>query len=393
MLISKNADGFFARKCSPYERAKLLLFFFAAWIIAAGRLYAAPLESGFALAPSPSASPNERAAAYQEARSLVIAAAAKYEKTPYRYAGTDRSGLDCSGLVYVSFREALGVTVPRTTTALYEWVEKIPLENALPGDLLFFVTGGGPISHVGIFTGDRRFIHAASEGRSTGVIYSTLDESYWSRTFAGVGRVFPEGGGTAAKNAPPAVPNNPGNSGNPGNIQPPVKKEREKIGILMGAGIAPSWNISFHDGNVVRGIAGQLMVGTEVKPFGKPMILGLEVRPEWDEMLGVFRIPLTVSWGLDEKWRIFAGPAISFGSAALKLSDGKTREYPKGNNAWFGAAGITAAPFAFSIAGTNLAPYAELAWQSYLKNGGNFKFADITAGLRFSTGLRLTWQM
>ena len=389
MLTSKNADDVFVRIYPLYRRAACLLVFFAVWI-AAGRLYAAPLESGFALAPSSSASLNEKAAAYQQARSLVLTVAAKYEKTPYRYAGADRNGIDCSGLVYVSFREALGVTVPRTTVSLYAWVEKIPLEDARPGDLLFFVTGGGPISHVGIITGDRRFIHAASEGRDTGVIYSTLNESYWSRTFAGAGRVFPDGGGTAGKNTLPVVSNNPVN---PGNVQSPVKKEREKIGMLMGAGIAPTWNISFNSGNAVRGMAGQFMIGTEEKPFGKSMILGLEARPEWDGMLGVFRIPLTVSWGLDEKWRIFAGPAISFGKAEVKLSNGNIREYPHSNNAWFGAAGITAAPFAFSIAGTSLAPYAELAWQSYLSNGGGFKSEDITAGLRFSTGLRLTWQM
>ena len=158
----------------------------------AGRLAAAPLDGGFALAPEESASPAERNAAYHEARSLLLAAAGKYERTPYRYGGKDRRGLDCSGLVFVSFLDALGISVPRNAESLYSWVERIPIDNAQPGDLVFFrTTGGSRISHVGILTGEGRFIHSASSGPKTGVIYSRLDDKYWARTYAGAGRIFP----------------------------------------------------------------------------------------------------------------------------------------------------------------------------------------------------------
>jgi probable lipoprotein NlpC len=175
-----------------FPRPRILIVFIKL-VFCTISLYAAPLNNGFTLAPAAKSSPAEKTAASQEARQQVLAAAGKYEHTPYRYGGLDQRGLDCSGLVYVSYRDALGVSVPRNTWSLYSWVEKVSIEDALPGDLLFFITtGNGSISHVGIFVGDGRFIHAASEGPVTGVMYSSLDERYWSRTFAGAGRALPE---------------------------------------------------------------------------------------------------------------------------------------------------------------------------------------------------------
>ena len=92
----------------------------------------------------------------------------------------DAKGFDCSGLVYRSFQDALSLSVPRSTTALYNWVEKIDTGALKPGDLVFFSTLPSDkrrISHTGIYTGEGQFIHAASEGPVTGVIYSRLDEA------------------------------------------------------------------------------------------------------------------------------------------------------------------------------------------------------------------------
>ena len=353
---------------------------------------APPLEGGFALAPSASASPVEKAAAYQEARRRLLAAAGRYEHTPYRYGGIDKNGLDCSGLVYVSFRDALGINVPRDSGGLYAWTEKIPIENAQGGDLVFFITAGGSkISHVGIYAGNGRFIHSASEGPVTGVMYSGLDEKYWSRTFAGAGRALPSGDtGGAGKGAAAAGPSRPEKE------KPAAKEAKEpksRGNILMGVAAAPTWGMSKYDGkNIFRGAAGQFRLGEEVKPFGKPMIFGMELRPEWDGTLGVFRLPVTLSWGMDDKLRIFAGPAVSLGDASLEVS-GKNRRYT-GGTSWFGAAGITASPFILQAAGAEWSIYGELAWQSYLIVNDKFNFgADLTAALRFSTGLRCSWRL
>jgi probable lipoprotein NlpC len=362
--------------------------FIALQALFAGRLVAAPLESGFALAPKASASPAEKDAAYREARARLLAAAGKYERTPYRYGGMDRRGLDCSGFVSLSFFDALGISVPRNAESLYSWVEKIPIDNAQPGDLVFFrTTGGSRISHVGILTGEGRFIHSASSGPKTGVIYSRLDEKYWARTYAGAGRALPATG-TYNADRENALTTSPKESDKE---ETAAGKQKER-GILIGLAAAPTWNTYFADGNVLRGAAGQIRFGAVVRPLGIQMILGMEIRPEWDRALGVFRLPFTLSWGLNDKLRIFAGPVLSFGDAALDVS-GESRTY-SGGTSWCGAAGLTIAPFIIRIARTDIAPYGEVAWQSYFTDSPDRNIgADFAAGFRFSTGLRVTWRM
>ena len=159
-----------------------MLFFFAA--VFNNVIFAAPLNGNYPLAPEATA---------EEARLKVIEAGKTYEGTPYRYTGITTRGLDCSGFIYVSFRDALGVTVPRSTSGLYSWTEIIPFTEARPGDLLFFRTGTTrSINHVGLYLGGLRFIHSASHGQKTGVIYSSLTERYWAYAYAAVGRVFGE---------------------------------------------------------------------------------------------------------------------------------------------------------------------------------------------------------
>jgi probable lipoprotein NlpC len=374
------------RHCCHLRIIHVFALWGALFICARGQVFAAPLERGFALAPAASASKEEKDAAFWDARFKVLAAAGKYERTPYRYGGADYKGIDCSGLVYVSFKEALSVTVPRSAKGLYDWAEKINVEKLQPGDLVFFKTdNSGSVTHVGIYAGGSRFIHSASEGTKTGVIYSGLEESYWARTYYASGRALP--GSETVNNAANAADVKT-QSRKTGASSP--KRDASQSRFMMGIAAAPTWNTFFAEGNAIRGVAGQISLAAEF--YSDPMIIGLELRPEWDRVLGIFRLPITLSWGRNEKWRIFAGPVISFGDAALSTIDG-TRYYT-GGTTWFGAAGFTAAPFAIKISTGNLAPYAEIAWQSYFTNDTPENLgADFAAGLRFSTGFRYTWKL
>jgi hypothetical protein len=353
----------------------------------------APLEGKFTLAPGASASQEEKDLAYSQARDKVINAAMKYLNTPYRYGGVSSSGLDCSGFIYVSFRDALGVSLPRSASELYSWAEKIPLDKAQPGDLLFFKTDGtGNISHVALYLGSQRFIHAASEGEHTGVIYTSLGEGSWSRTYAGVGRAFPEtssyykqieaSGKTASSST--------GNwSGGRFDTSPEPDLSWD---IFVGVAFAPSWKGFIGAGGVLRGFTSQFCTGVDTELFDYKMIFGLELRPEFDGALGVFRLPLTLSWGLNDKFRIFAGPVLSFGNASFSTNDGE-RRYSKGTSL-LGTIGITAAPFILNTSRGDFAPYVEAAWQSYSSDNQNKNFsADFWARFRFSTGLRWTMQL
>ncbi|MCL2441588.1 MAG: C40 family peptidase [Treponema sp.] len=364
-------------------------------------LFSAPLEGGYALAPRASASPEERDQAYINARLRVIEASRKYLGTPYRYGGLSSAGVDCSGFLVLSFRDALGVTLPRSASGIYTWTVRINLDRAQPGDFLFFRTDTtNNITHVGLYLGDRVFIHAASAGSRTGVIYSSLDEQYWANAYAGAGRAFPEstpfsidnntsiaggssrsnpsggssGGGQSRQGAPASPPSNSGGSGNNGRL-------------LIGVGIAPIWNGFLKGGDLIRGVSAQFCLGAETYSFGPKMVFGFEVRAEYDDALGVFRLPLTFSWGPNDQIRIFAGPVFSFGDAAFSTDDGK--RYYSGGTSWLGTIGFTAAPFVFKSSSGDFSPYIEAAWQSYFSNNKNFDLSyDFSAGFRFSTGVR-----
>jgi cell wall-associated NlpC family hydrolase len=113
--------------------------------------------------------------------------------TPYRLGGSDpQQGLDCSGFVNHVFRQAAGLQLPRESHALSQVGQTLEPEELQPGDLVFFNTLERPFSHVGIYLGDNRFVHAASS-RSGGVMLSSLTDDYWSRRFEGARRILADG--------------------------------------------------------------------------------------------------------------------------------------------------------------------------------------------------------
>jgi peptidoglycan DL-endopeptidase LytE len=112
----------------------------------------------------------------------------RYLGVTYRYGGTNPSaGLDCSGFVQIVFAE-LGLKLPRTSALQFQAGIAIERENLREGDLVFFDTTGRGVSHVGIYLGDERFIHAASNPGK--VTVSSLTEKYWQPKYLGARRVL-----------------------------------------------------------------------------------------------------------------------------------------------------------------------------------------------------------
>jgi cell wall-associated NlpC family hydrolase len=106
----------------------------------------------------------------------------------YKWGGTTpETGLDCSGLVRYVFQQVTGVTLPRTAQEMSRVGDKVALDELKPGDLVFFNTRRFAFSHVGIYLGDNRFIHAPSRGREVEV--ATLDKSFWHKRFNGARRL------------------------------------------------------------------------------------------------------------------------------------------------------------------------------------------------------------
>lgn len=103
----------------------------------------------------------------------------------YRYGGASPAGFDCSGLVQYSYREA-GKKLPRTTGQLWDSAGMVAYDDLQVGDLLFF-RFDGKMSHVGIYVGEERFVHAPSTGKTVSV--DSLDAEFYRRALVRGGRV------------------------------------------------------------------------------------------------------------------------------------------------------------------------------------------------------------
>lgn len=103
----------------------------------------------------------------------------KWKGTRYVFGGLSRNGIDCSGLVQLTYLSGLGIQLPRTTKTQVTLGKEVTQGELQAGDLIFFKTGYFT-RHVGIYMGSGRFFHAS---KSQGVTISNLDNVYWSDNY------------------------------------------------------------------------------------------------------------------------------------------------------------------------------------------------------------------
>ncbi len=115
--------------------------------------------------------------------SSAISYGARFLGIPYVWGGTTPSGFDCSGFTSYVYRNALGKSIPRTSGAQYTASKKISKSQLQVGDLVFFNTSGGGVSHVSIYAGNNKLLHAAGKQ----VKYSNLYDGYWNKRIVGYG--------------------------------------------------------------------------------------------------------------------------------------------------------------------------------------------------------------
>lgn len=125
--------------------------------------------------------------------SEIVQKARTYVGTPYKWGGTSRAGMDCSGLLLLSYR-AVGLELPRTSKEQSAMGDKVTLKKLQAGDLVFFAMGKKKrkVTHAGLITvvngaNDIRFIHASS---SRGVIEANLISDYYLKRFRGARRIL-----------------------------------------------------------------------------------------------------------------------------------------------------------------------------------------------------------
>lgn len=130
---------------------------------------------------------------YGDAASQLVDQALSYLGIRYRFGGVSpATGLDCSGLVLNVFRNALGLDLPRTAREMARLGDKIGRHDLKPGDLVFFNTMRRTFSHVGIYLGDDKFVHAPARGGKVRV--ESISDRYWSQRFNGARRLLDESG-------------------------------------------------------------------------------------------------------------------------------------------------------------------------------------------------------
>ena len=109
----------------------------------------------------------------------------------YKYGGNSaQSGFDCSGFVRHVFAESLALDLPRSSYAMGKLGVSVKSEDLQPGDLVFYKTLNRAFSHVGIYLGEGRFVHAPSRGKSVEIV--NMADGYWKKRFNGARRLLSE---------------------------------------------------------------------------------------------------------------------------------------------------------------------------------------------------------
>jgi cell wall-associated NlpC family hydrolase len=134
---------------------------------------------GAQLQPSPGRKPTD---------SPLRAECYRWLGVPYRVGGETMAGADCSGFTLAVYKKVFGLKLPRTSITQYNFGAGVSLAQLREGDLVFFKTSNeAPVTHVGIYLGQGKFIHSSSK---RGVTISRLNDGYYSERFRGARRVL-----------------------------------------------------------------------------------------------------------------------------------------------------------------------------------------------------------
>ena len=116
----------------------------------------------------------------------IVSSAKNLVGIKYRFGGTTKAGFDCSGYIGYVYKQN-GIKLPRTSAGMYSTGKSVKKANLQTGDLVFFNTSGKGVSHVGMYIGNGKFIHAST---SKGVRVDKLnDPYYWGKKYVGAKRV------------------------------------------------------------------------------------------------------------------------------------------------------------------------------------------------------------
>ncbi len=333
-----------------------------------------------------------------QARKEIVSQSKQYIGCPYQSGAIGPDAFDCSGLVFTVFREAAGTQMPRSVKAIYSRAKIIKLEEAEPGDLVFFkTTGDGSISHLGIYIGKNQFIHAASDGGNTGVIVSSLKEKYYKNTFAAVGRVIPSG--MAQKEdvsetpddkvvSEEDIPDAETPAGNEDAIvlgEEGASSKRWQDNLIFDATIFCDWNL-FDTSRFMlnwRGIA----LESNARYAGWKLQPGVGTIFRYNHGAKIFQIPIVLSLTCNDYVKVYAGPVFHFGNPSLPGRDETAR-----GSVFPGIFGFSFQTPKIKAGKAGLTFVQDISYTVYNDEDGAALafYKSMGSGLVFSTGFRVT---
>ena len=341
----------------------------------------------------------------QSQRDKFVAEAKKYVGCPYEYGSVGPNTFDCSGYVYYTAREAVGVQLPRTAKAIYNFVTQISDNEKEPGDLLFFkTTSSGSISHIGIYIGNNQFISAISDGPNTGVIVSSLNQDYWKGKYIAAGQFLssgrqrsdPEGIGQNSKEGQNRNEENSGKTGSEENNQFIAKEssgaEKETKDFTQKINFDTSL---FFDWSLItprqfifkyRGIDALFHASYETSVLEPGLGIGLR----FNTGLDVFQMPLILSLTVNDYVRFYAGPVFTFGTPTLIDTDMTIK-----GSVFPGIIGASVSTPKLKIMDVGIQAVQDISWTVYNNAGGSaLNFTDsVAAGFVMYTGIRVSFPL
>ena len=277
----------------------------------------------------------------QVMREKFVAESKKHVGAPYVLGAIGPDKFDCSGLVYYCARESIKKQLPRTAKAIYNYCRIVPDKEKEVGDLLFFKTNNtAPITHVGIYIGNNQFISAISDGPNTGVIISSLKQDYWKPRYVACGKFLPSGKGKASgsdsdfdfeedfeddEDRGSGKSARSGSSGSSFGSNVNFKgssfydPDAEALDVLTAdASLFCDWSLISPDSFMIqwRGID----LHTNVRYSKWPLEPGFGIGLRFNYGMGVFQIPLMFSATVNDYFRFYAGPVITFGNARMMVT-------------------------------------------------------------------------
>jgi hypothetical protein len=330
-------------------------------------------------------------------RSAFVEYGKKYIGCPYISGATGPAAFDCSGFVYAVSRESIGYQLPRMVKNMYKFCKIIDESEREAGDLVFFrTTGTEEPSHVGIYIGNGQFLNCASDGPNTGVIVSSLRESYWKGKYYKTGRFLPASKSAELRDesTSPAAASGAGSSYS-GNAQPSAAYETTSTGstfldkLVVDGMFGIDWNFFTPDyfRLTFRGLTATVHATYNGKYF-KP---GVGTMVRWDNGTGVLQLPLVFSITMNEYFRLFAGPVFTLGTPYLPgNSDQKIQA-----SVFPGILGVCWNTPGFKAGKSEISFAQDIHYTVFNATDGSAlsPIKSLATGIVFSSGIRVTFPL